>query len=159
MGVTMRRVVVPSLLLVYVALQPEPARAQAAPDSTCSYSQCALRVDYGFFSTRLVRGSTGERVARLGWLGSGVDILLAASDSAAHHARQYQSKRRTGEVLGFVGGVLTLAAIWTTDDAVDGSLLIISGLTFELASLPFVLSARRSLDRSVWWYNRDLPRP
>ena len=155
----MRRAVVPSLLLAWVVLAPEPVRAQAPRDSTCSYSQCALRVELGFFSTRLVRGNTGERVARLGWFGTGVDILLAASDSAAHHARQYQSRRRTGDALGWVGGVLTLAAIWTTDDAVDGSLLIISGIVFELASLPFQFGARRSLDRSVWWYNRDLPRP
>ena len=155
----MRRIVAPSLLLACVVLAPESVRAQAARDSTCSYSQCGLRVDYGFFSTRLVRGSTSERVARLGWFGSGVDILLAASDSAAHHARHYQSRRRTGDVLGFVGALLSLAAIWTTDDIADGSLLLISGITFELASLPFQFSARRSLDRSVWWYNRDLARP
>jgi hypothetical protein len=155
----MRRAVVPSLILACVALHTEPVTAQAAPDSACSYSRCALRVDYGFLSTRLVRGSTGDRVARLGWFGSGVDILVAGSDSTAHHARQYQSRRRTGDALGFVGGVLTLAAFWTTDDTIDGSLLLISGITFELASLPFQLSARRSLDRSVWWYNRDLPRP
>jgi hypothetical protein len=118
-----------------------------------------LRVDYGFFSTRLVRGSSGERVARLGWFGGGVDVLLAASDSAAHHARQYQSRKRTGDALGLVGGVLTVAAYLMTDDAVDGSLLLIGGITFELVSLPFQFGARRSLDRSVWWYNRDLPRP
>jgi hypothetical protein len=146
-------------MLACVALQTEPVDAQAATDSACSYSRCALRIDHGFFSTRLVRGTSGERVARLGWFGSGVDLLLAGSDSTAHHARLYQSRRRTGDALGFVGGVLTLAAVWTTDDAVDGSLLLISGIVFEVASLPFHFSARRSLDRSVWWYNRDLPRP
>jgi hypothetical protein len=155
----MKRVVITSVLLAYVALYPQSAGAQATPDSTCTYTRCALRIDHGFFNTRLVRGSTGERVSRLGWFGGGVDILLAGSDSTAHHARQYQSRRRTGEALGLVGGVLTLAAVWTTDDAIDGSLLIIGGIAFELASLPFQFGARRSLDRSVWWYNRDLPRP
>jgi hypothetical protein len=155
----MRCAVVPSLLLACAALQPEPARAQAAPDTTCTYSRCALRVDYGFFSTRLVRGSTGDRVARLGWFGGGVDVLLAASDSAAFYARQYRTRRKTADALGVATGALLLVGLTSGEDFYEGGPFVLAALTLELVSLPFVFGIRRSLDRSVWWYNRDLPRP
>jgi hypothetical protein len=155
----MRRALLLSVPLACSVLQSAIVHAQVAPDSTCSYSRCGLRVEHGFLSTRLVRGASGESVARLGLFGSGVNVLLAASDSAAHHARQYRSRRTTGDALGFVGAALTLAAIWTTDDFVDSRPLLVGSATLGLISLPFLLGARRSLDRAVWWYNRDLPRP
>jgi hypothetical protein len=148
-----------SFLLACAALQPATVRAQARTDSACSYGQCALRVEDRFLSTRLVRGASGESVARLGWFGSGVGVLLAGSDSAAYYARQYRSRRTTGDALGLVGGALILATIWTTDDVVDSRPLILGGIALHLISLPFALGTRRSLDRAVWWYNRDLPRP
>jgi hypothetical protein len=154
----MKRVVSLSLLLACAA-QPTALRAQAAPDTTCSYSRCALRVDYGFFSTRLVRGSTGESVSRLGWFGRGVDVLLAGSDSAAHYARLYRSQRRTSDALGLVGAALVLLGFSRGEDAREGGPLLLAGITLDLIALPFQFSSRGSLDRSVWWYNRDLPRP
>src|SRR5688500_9977241 len=107
---TMRRAVFLSLLLASATLHlhPATARAQATSDTTCSYSRCALRINYGFFSTRLVRGSTGESVSRLGCFGSGVGLLIAAPDSAAYYARQYQSRRSTSDLLGLVGGALVV---------------------------------------------------
>jgi hypothetical protein len=156
---TSRRALLPFALLACAALLPTAALAQAASDSSCSYSRCALRVDYGFFSTRLKRGASDESVARLGPLGSGVGVLLAASDSAAHYARQYQRRRTTADVLSITSAALTLTALTTTDDFTEGGPLLIGGLALELIALPFHIGARRSLDRSVWWYNRDLPRP
>jgi hypothetical protein len=154
----MRRAVLLSLLLACAALQPATVRAQAAPDTACAYSRCALRVEYRFLSTWLVRGAGGESVARLGWFGGGVDALLAGSDSAAYHARQYRSRRATSDALGFTSAALALAAL-AQNDALVGAPLLITGITLDLIALPFWLGARRSLDRSVWWYNRDLPRP
>jgi hypothetical protein len=155
----MRGVVLPSLLLACAAVQPATLHAQAVPDTACSYSRCGLRIDYRFLSTRLVRGTTGESVARLGWFGRGVDVLLAGPDSAAYHARQYRSSRTTSDVLGFASAALALAGVWQTDDFVKGRPLFLAGVTLELIALPFWLSARRSLDRSVWWYNGALARP
>jgi hypothetical protein len=163
----MRRAVLLPLLLAYAALHPVDVRAQtatvrtqAAPDSACSYSQCALRVEYRFLSTRLVRGAAGESVGRLGWFGSGVGVLLAGPDSAAYHARQYQSRRRTTDALGIVSGALAIVGLTLgRDDIDDAGPFLLAGATLELASLPFWLGSRRSLDRAVWWYNRDLPRP
>jgi hypothetical protein len=157
----MKRAVPFTLLLACAALQPAVVRAQAAPDTTtaCSYSRCALRVDHGLLSTRLVRGAAGESVGRLGWFGSGAGVLLAGSDSAAHHARQYRSKRATADALTFVSIAVALVGVSQGDDFVDSGPFLLTSLTLDLIALPFWFGARRSLDRSVWWYNRDLPRP
>jgi hypothetical protein len=106
-----------------------------------------------------VRGSAGESVGRLGWFGSGIGVLLTGSDSAAYYARQYQSKRRTSDALGLASAALAVMAVSTTDDFFEGSPLLLAGIGLELVALPFWLGSRRSLDRAVWWYNRDLPRP
>jgi hypothetical protein len=155
----MKPALLTTLLLACAAVHPDTMRAQVASDSACSYSQCALRIDYGFFSTRLVRGSSGQSVARLGWFGGGVGVLLAASDSAAYYARQYRSRRTTSDALGVLSAGLALVALTQTDDFMDGTPLLVAGITLELVALPFWLSSRRNLDRAVWWYNRDLPRP
>lgn len=160
---TSTRLGLPTLLLV-VGLLPISVDAQAAgggraADSACTYTRCALRVDYGFFTARLVRGASGESVSRLGWFGGGVDVLLAASDSAAYHAREYQSQRRTSDLLGIVAGALVLVGAAQRDDYGAGLPFVVGGLAVQLIALPYWLGSRRSLDRAVWWYNRDLPRP
>jgi hypothetical protein len=154
----MRRALLSSLLLACAA-QPTVVRAQAAPDTSCSYSRCGLRVNHGFFSTRLVRGATGESVSRLGWFGSGVGLLLAASDSAAYYARQYKSRRSTSDLLNLVGGALVLVGITGGEGVREAGPFTLAGLTLGLVALPFEFTSRGSLDRAVWWYNRDLPRP
>jgi hypothetical protein len=155
----MRRPLLVSLLLACAASHPATVRAQTASDSTCSYSQCALRVEERFLSTRLVRGTSGESVGRLGWFGSGVGVLLAGSDSAAYYARQYRSRRRTSNALGLTSAALVLLAVATTDDFLDSRALLVAAIGLDLIALPSALRSRGSLDRAIWWYNRDLPRP
>ena len=116
-------------------------------------------MDYGFFSTRLVRGNTGERVSRLTWFGGGVNVLLAGSDSTAFYARQYRVRRQTADILGLLGGALIVAGWAEGDDFYEAGAFTLAGLTLGLVAVPFQVGLRRSLDRSVWWYNRDLPRP
>jgi len=171
---TRKRVGLRSLLLACAALLPasvhaqrvqtahtqaphaQAARVPTAADSACTYSRCALRVDYGFLSTRLVRGATDERVSRLGWFGSGVDVLLAGPDSAAFHARQYKSRSQISGALGIMAASLAFVGTLQGD---DGAPLVLTGIALELVALPYWLGSRRSLDRAVWWYNRELPRP
>lgn len=155
---TMRRAVILPLLLATAALQADAARAQAAPDSACTYTRCALRVEYRLLSTRLVRGTSGESVGRLGWFGSGIDVLLAGSDSAAYHARQYRSKRRTSDMLTIGSIALALVAV-SQGETSEGAPFLLAGAGLELIALPFWLGSRRNLDRAVWLYNRELPRP
>lgn len=156
---TIRRALLPSLLLTSTLAYPAAFGAQAASDSSCSYTRCALKVDYGFFTTQLKQGASEKSVGHLWFFGSGVGVLLAGSDSAAHYARQYQSRRRIADALGFTALAVMLTAVWTTDDFTESGPVFVGGLVLDLAALPFHLGARRSLERSVWWYNRDLPRP
>src|SRR3712207_546661 len=164
-----RVVALAPLLLACAALLPAAARAQRVQtahtqtaqtqtipartpgDSSCTYSRCALRVDYGGLSTRLVRGATGESVSRLGWFGSGVDVLLAGPDSAAFHARQFRSRSQISGALGIMAASLAFVG---TLQGNDGAPLVLTGIALELAVLPYWLGSRRSLDRAVWWYNR-----
>jgi hypothetical protein len=148
-----------SFILACAASHPATVRAQIASDSACSYSHCALRVEQRFLGMRLVRGSTGESVARLGEFGSGVGVLLAGPDSAAYHARRYRSQRRTLDALGYTSVALLLLRVATTDDFVDSRTLVVGAVTLNLIALPFVMRSRRSLERAIWWYNRDLRRP
>jgi hypothetical protein len=59
-----------------------------------------LKVDYGFFTTQLKQGASEKSVGHLWLFGSGVGVLLAQSDSAVHHARKYQSRRRIADAFG-----------------------------------------------------------
>jgi hypothetical protein len=154
-----RRLLLTSVLLACAPFHPATVRAQSPPDSGCSYSRCGLRVEERFLSTRLVRGDSAKSVARLGWFGSGVGVLLAGPDSAAYHARQYRNRQRTLNALGLTSAALVLLTVATTDDFVDSRALIVGAIVLDVAALPFLGGSRRSLDRAIWWYNRDLPRP
>jgi hypothetical protein len=54
--------------------------------------------------------------------------------------------------------VLALVAV-SQGETSEGAPFLLAGVGLELVALPFWLGSRRSLDRAVWWYNRDLPRP
>jgi hypothetical protein len=88
-----------------------------------------------------------------------VGVLLAGSDSAAYYARQYRSRRRTSNALGLTSAALVLLAVATTDDFLDSRALLVAAIGLDLIALPSALRSRGSLDRAIWWYNRDLPRP
>jgi hypothetical protein len=85
--------------------------------------------------------------------------LLAGSDSTAYYARQYRNRRTASDALGLLGGALVLVGLTRGEDANEPGPFTVAGLTLGLVALPFALTSRGSLDRSVWWYNRDLPRP
>jgi hypothetical protein len=148
------------LLLVAAAsaIHSDRLQAQGTPNTACSYSVCALRVERGLFGSRLVRGATGEPVGRLRGFGSGVAVLLRGSDSAAYYARQFRGLQQTSGGISVVSAVLAIAAL-TQGRNVGSATLLIAATTLELIAFPHELAARRSLDRAVWWYNRDLPRP
>ena len=141
-----------------------PAAGPAPVPSACTYASCALRVEKGFLSNRLVRGAAGERVSRLGSFGGGIDLLLTGPDSAAAHARSYVRNSRIGGTLGLLGTIAYVVVLVRTDghrdrDLDDGTeAAAIASFAFGLASVPFNWRAQRSLSRGVWWYNEALPR-
>ena len=165
------RAVLTAALAALATLAPAArADAQAAGQASgipagCTYMTCALRAEPGFGGTRLVRGASGERVATLGGFGGGTGILRTGGDSAAHYARQYTGAQRTAGVLGlaafatWVYALVRVNADWEDvedDRTAQVALLASTGLT--LVSVPFNWRAQRSLSRSVWWYNSEIPR-
>jgi hypothetical protein len=146
-----------------LAAQSSPV-APATPPSGCTYATCALRVESGFFSTRLVRGATGEPIGdALGVFGSGVDPLLTGPDSAAAFGRAYVRDTRRAAGLGFIAVAAYVVVVARTDnfrndlDGISGTAAVAT-IGFAVATLPFAARARQSLSRAVWWYNAALPR-
>src|SRR6478672_10104747 len=88
---TFRRLPVPAILLGSLVTTGVAAQAPTASSAAtgCTYATCAVRVEQGFFTQRLVRGMTGEELGTLDFFGGGVETLLAGSDSAAVHAQSY----------------------------------------------------------------------
>lgn len=142
-------------LVLGIAAVPVTAQTPTAPD--CSYDSCALRLEDG----KLRRGIAGEEVGELGWLGGGIDVLLAGPDSAAHYARLFSRTKRSTWLLGIVAAVgLTAFRLVSWDDASDGVLWAGTGgvpLTFYALDAVSTRErvARRSAHRAVWWYNRQ----
>lgn len=144
------------------------AAPAAAQDSTrivapgglpCSYDSCALRVEDGWFSRRLVRGPNGVLVAKLGIGGPKVTEIVQLSDSAVAHARSYQHAQTVGNTFTLLGTISSVAAIVALNQrkgdqrsesiAVNVGTLVLYGI-----GTAYNLKARRELSRSLWWYNR-----
>lgn len=156
-------------LLAALPLAALPALAQEAGAAAgipagCTYLTCALRVEPGW-GERLVRGAAGETVSGLGGFGGGVNVLLAGPDSAAHYARRYRPAKAWTTGLGVVAFGTWVAAALRARDAKDDEgaadhartlAFVSTGLT--LVAVPFNIRARRSLARSIWWYNAAIPR-
>jgi hypothetical protein len=153
--------------LVTFAFAPLAAHAQSSVSRApagCTYETCALRVEPAFFSApRLLRGHQGVVVGRLGAFGGGVDTLLAGPDSAAMQARRYVTSIRTANTLALLSAaafvVVATRTDWFRDDADDTDRVVgITGTALALVSIPFRVSAERSLARAVWLYNAALAR-
>lgn len=142
-------------LLLGLAAAPVTAQIPARPD--CTYDSCALRLENG----KLRRGAAGEEVGKLGWLGSGTDVLLTGPDSAAHYARRFRRTQRSSLLWGVMAAVgLTAMRLVSWDDASSGVLWAGTAgvpLTFYAVDAAYTRErvARRSADRAVWWYNRQ----
>lgn len=157
-----------------IALLPavaRPASAQVQRDSTpgyqagCTYETCALRLEPSLLTgMRIVRGAAGEAVGgRAGMFGRGVHPLLTGPDSAARHARDYVRATDWANILGIPGAGLLIYGLIQSRDGGAGvrdaaSTTTVVGAALLAASIPFAFQARRSLSRSIWWYNAGLPR-
>lgn len=163
-----------------------PALAQVAGVASggtvpgCTYDACALRRERVFFSERLLAGVQGTVVGRPRFFGTlPIDSLVRAVPEARPYARTYRVEQTRGQVLTFVGTVLSVAALI---DAANNSQTCVStvGVVFAACSgggfngrntallvggavLGGVGGWRlqvsdRALNRAVWWYNRALTR-
>jgi len=148
-------------VFVLGSLAPPVARAQV--DSLrCSFDDCALRLQYRFFSTRLVRGTAALPVARLGWFPPHVAALEGSSDSVKVHYKAFQSLQKRSAWLTIAGLATTVATtLFFRSDYRDSGAklgLFLGGIGLSFASGIHHLLAQNQLSQSVWWYNRELPR-
>jgi hypothetical protein len=147
--------------VILVSFYPGIARAQADPRA-CNFDRCALRLQYRFFSTKLVRGTEAHPIARLGWFPPRVLALEGSSDSAKVHYRSFQSLQKRGGWLTIAGLATSIGAMlfFRHDSEESGPRLafFFGGIGLSFASGIHHLLAQNQLSQSVWWYNRELSR-
>lgn len=151
------------LLLVSALTAASPAFAQGEPaDSLCTYDTCALRVESGLFSTRLVRGVEGVPVSGLGLFRSSLSEVVGGSERALEHARVYDRTRTPAALTALGAGLLLGLGLATAqDDQVSDGVslgMTLGGLGLTVVSIQLGTRSQRAFSRALWWYNRDLPR-
>jgi hypothetical protein len=147
------------------ALAATPLHAQRAlqpPLATCSYDECALRVEPGGFfgAPTVVRGAGGDRVAGFGRLGPDLTRIVAGADSATAHARVFRPRQRRAGVAGLLAGACTATAVAldAASDANDPAPFTIAAGVLGVYAGFEARRAARELARAVWWYNQAIPR-
>jgi hypothetical protein len=148
------------LLLGSLAL-PAATHAQAGSQeiSGCSvFEDCALRVQYGFLRTEVVRGTEDIRVARIGLGTPALDELFSRSDTAALSFESFRVDHRRSSWLKVLGGVEIAAGLIarSRDNEDWARALSVSGIVLELVGMVFRTRADEHLSRAIWWYNESL---
>jgi len=159
-------VAVAAAALLAAAPPVHAQRAQPAFES-CTYDTCALRVEPRsilFGNPAVLRGADGRRVARFGVLGPDLERVVAGSDSAVAHARAFRPHARRAGIAGAVTGLATLAVAvlsLTNEEGANDNAVFALGIGSAVVGAYAGIEARlaaREIARSVWWYNRALPR-
>ena len=126
-----------------------------------SYEQSALRLETNFGDVRVVRGTEGMVVGKIGFFrGDDVTQFVAASPNAVAEAREFQRNYRRGTImLGL--GLISLGASVGSSQIHDVNRAITTGLTIATFGLITygggkLQKAYNALHKSLWWYNRDL---
>ena len=110
---------------------------------------------------RILRGSEGKVVARVGvFHSSDVVRLVASSDRATVEARKFARDYKPGTLFLAVG-IATLGAGLGVSRVGNGShgiatALLVSGTGLVVYGAGRLEEAYNALARSLWWYNRDL---
>lgn len=168
-----------SAILVTGASSPALAQQPAGAAPGCTYDTCALRRERVFFAERLLAGTQGRVVGRPRFFGTlPIDSLVRGVPEARPYARTYRVEQTRGQVLAFVGTVLSVAALidaanssGTCVSAVpviaacsnggfngrNTALLVGGAVTGAIGGWRLQISDR-ALNRAIWWYNRALPR-
>ena len=128
-----------------------------------SYDENALRLEGHLGDVRIVRGSQGTIMGRIGVI-RGVDVasLVSPSEKATVEAKSFAHDYGPGTWLT-AAGIATLGAAIGVSRISDVNRGITAGLTLAGTGL-LVYGAGRledaynALSRSIWWYNRDLKR-
>lgn len=148
-------------VVLLIALGSADAAGQDGVD--CTFDACALRVEHRFNVLRVVRGLEAQPVATLGLFGNSLAEVVASSDSAFVYALESDRQKRASTAWRILGLVATAAGAWDFAAGFwerDPGALTYAGLGIGLvATMVSGWQATRSLDsveKAVWWYNRDL---
>ena len=164
-----RSLAAPAAAVVTLLTCAEVARGQAPrTDSLCTYRTCALR----FEESRLVRGATGETLARPGFVRPLRLMPHVVGDSALFYAAKHDRAATRAAWLSNGGAVAVLAGLAIAvirdqgckpfdfgscrdGDAlhVSAAGLVIGGSVATFISIPFARQAWRQQARAVWWNN------
>jgi hypothetical protein len=128
--------------------------------ANCTYDSCSLRIQPPTMTTplMLVRGVEGEEVVRLGLMEPAVAPLLTRSDSAAAHARIYDTWYDRGSMLNIAGTVVAIAAPILLDGTMQKIAFTGAGIGLTVYGNLLINRANDSLNRALWWYNREFAR-
>jgi len=160
---------------------PAPAAATAgATPPGCTYDTCALRRERVFLSERILAGARGTVVARPRFFGTfPIDSIVRGVPEAEANARVYRREQVRGQVLSFVGSVLSLVALVDAVNRSGGTCavvggvagscdndgwqerntaLLLGGAAFNITGAWRFQIADRRLNRAIWWYNRGVGR-
>ena len=126
-----------------------------------SYDDNALRIEDSRGDMRIVRGSEGTVVGRIGvFRSTDVTRLVQSSERATIEARKFVRDYRPGTLFVAVG-IATLGAAIGALRVGDGghgltTALTVSGTGFIVYGAGRLENAYNALAQSLWWYNRDL---
>jgi len=137
----------------------------AAQQNSCTFDRCALRVQYRSFSTRIVAGVSGEKVAGVGLFAPHVPVLESGPDSARVHYRSFQHHYNSGAVFNLFGAAAIVGSFapgggynaYSGDNKDTALGLLLVGFTSTLIGYIQGRRGTDELERSIWFYNRDLP--
>ena len=143
----------------------EPTRAVRAPVSRAelpAYDASALRVETHIAHSRVLQGAEGKELGKLGLFRSlDIEQVVSRSPVAAAEARVYKINYMQGQIAALAGvAALASGIVLSSNGANNAStpILIVGGGIATLWGAQHLNTAFRALSRSIWWYNRELPR-
>jgi hypothetical protein len=154
----LRVIVATGLLLVGSLAAVEGLDAQRADPASreCTYESCAVRLEGG----RLVRISDGRTLTNFSLIAPRLANVVKESERAASEARAFQ-RAHDLEHLSLSAGALSLAFLPLSEfDLANPAVLSFSavGVVLLVYGLRQRQVAREALERTIRWYNEDLPR-
>lgn len=144
------------------AVAAASAAAAKQDENPNTYDARALRIESSWGRVRILRGVDGLVVGTTGvFKSANVEKIVAGSARAETEAKLFRASHRPGALAGAVGaltfGVGLIAATNNANSAAT-PVLMIAGAGGMFWGARQLSTAYKSLSRSIWWYNRDLPR-
>jgi hypothetical protein len=141
---------------------------QQSPDRSCSYTDCAVRVQYRSWGRpRLVQGAQDSIVAKFGlFLPPRIPLFAQSPDGVVRLLYSaYRASATRGTILGIGGAALLVAGmiVYQADRYNDMNRGVSLGLVLGGVALtiPAIISSRRGADylqQTIWQYNRQFAR-